>query len=163
MLRVSCLGSYLFRNEHIQIAVDQDIRNILESAIKLVARCSFYGRCRRMNKLSHRLKLSFKIDVDHVDFAVAASNEKLAYLTASSPIYWLIGLPTNTYSVTEALLSSFHLFDVLQKCAINYEAKINGEPKIQHFNTHPLLNSPSSPQRATVTQCILGLVQLCSE
>ena len=52
-------------------------------------------------------ELSFKIDVDHVNFAVAASNEKLAYLLASSPIYWIIGLPTNTYSVTEALRTVF--------------------------------------------------------
>jgi hypothetical protein len=35
-----------------------------------------------MNKLSHGQKLSFKIDVDHVNFAVAASNAKLAYLTS---------------------------------------------------------------------------------
>jgi L-ribulose-5-phosphate 3-epimerase UlaE len=63
-----------------------------------------------MNKLSHGQKLSFKIDIDHVNFSVAESNEKFAYLTASSPIYWIIGLPTNAYSVTEGLrLSSMCL------------------------------------------------------
>ena len=76
-----------------------------------------------MNKLSHGQKLSFKIDVDHVNFAVAASNEKLAYLTASSPIYWIIGLPAHTYSVTVALLSFFHLIDKLQKCAIKLRSQ----------------------------------------
>ena len=112
----------------------QDIRNIfkfvvklfyfaIDSAIKLAALCSFYGRCRRMNKLSHQQIQSFKIDVDHLNFTVAASNEKLACLNASLPIYWIIGLPTNIDSVTKALLSFFHLFDVLQTCAIKLESK----------------------------------------
>jgi hypothetical protein len=56
-----------------------------------------------------------KIDVDHVNFAVAARNQNLSYWTKSLEVCWRVRPTTFATAITGGmLLSSFPFVDTLQ-------------------------------------------------
>ena len=65
-----------------------------------------------------------KKDFDHVDFAVAARNEKLRYYTTPLAESCIFGLRTSNDRAEEALLSFLPFVHSIQKSSIKYEAKI---------------------------------------